>query len=266
MDIISRAEWGARPARNRITTTWAHRTEFVVHHSEGPTTQTVRSIQDFHMGPARGWSDVGYNFLVDSGGRIYEGRGWLVVGAHAVNHNTSGIGVCFIGRDGDDVTAAAKRSIRWLYDVACRHAGRTLAKRGHGELSGNSTSCPGRTLLRWVGDGMPVGDPAAPSEPSKPTPARPGVKAPAFPLPDGHWFGPESSDKRNHSGFWSDDRAYVRRLQEQLRARGWALTVTGRYDARTAAVVKAFQKEKGLVADGLTGAKTWPRFWTAPLT
>jgi N-acetylmuramoyl-L-alanine amidase len=156
VDIISRSRWGARAPRSRTTTTWSRRTEFVVHYSAGPTSQTPRQIQNFQM-DSNGWSDVGYNFLVDTRGRVYEGRGWLVVGAHATGHNTSGIGVCFIGRDGD-ATAAAKRSIRAVYDEARRRAGRALAKRGHGQLSGNATACPGRELLNWVKAGMPVGE------------------------------------------------------------------------------------------------------------
>lgn len=151
MDIISRREWGARAPRSRETVAWATRTEFIVHYSEGPTTQTVRSIQDFHMG-GRGWADVGYNFLVDIEGHIYEGRGWLTVGAHAPGHNESGIGVCMIGRDGD-ATAAAKRSIRWLYDEAFRRSGRSLKKLGHRDVY--ATSCPGDQLYEWVRAGMP---------------------------------------------------------------------------------------------------------------
>ncbi|WP_246178596.1 N-acetylmuramoyl-L-alanine amidase [Actinomadura decatromicini] len=154
MDIISRAEWGARAPRARSTVTWAERSEFVVHYSEGPTTQSVRSIQDFHMDD-RNWADIGYNFLVDVDGRVYEGRGWLVVGAHAPGHNTSGIGVCMIGRDGD-ATPAAKRSIRAVYDEAVRRAGRSLRKLGHRDVY--STNCPGDQLYAWVRDGMPADD------------------------------------------------------------------------------------------------------------
>jgi hypothetical protein len=153
VDIISRKEWGARAPRSRSTVSWGTRTEFVVHYSEGPTTQTVRSIQDFHMGPSRGWADVGYNFLVDVHGRIYEGRGWLTVGAHAPDHNSSGIGVCMIGRDGD-ATPAALRSIRWLYDEAVRRKGHGLKKLGHRDVY--STSCPGEQLYKWVRAGMPA--------------------------------------------------------------------------------------------------------------
>jgi hypothetical protein len=154
--IVPRRTWNARaPKQQPLITTWAHRTEFVVHHSEGPTSQTVRSIQDFHM-DSRGWNDIGYNFLVDHAGLIYEGRGWLVVGAHALQHNTSGIGVCYIGRYGRDVTDAGRAAIRAMYDEAHRLSGRALLKRGHGQLSGNSTDCPGRTLHAWVQAGMPA--------------------------------------------------------------------------------------------------------------
>ncbi|MFJ6019775.1 N-acetylmuramoyl-L-alanine amidase [Nocardiopsis alba] len=154
VEIISRSAWGARAARSVSSTTWSQRTGFTVHYSAGPTSQTPRQIQSFHM-DANGWADVGYNFLVDVAGNVYEGRGWLVVGAHAAPHNTTHIGVCFIGRDGD-ATPAAKRAIRALYDEANRRAGRTLSKTYHGGLSGNSTACPGAELRAWVQAGMSV--------------------------------------------------------------------------------------------------------------
>jgi len=44
-----------------------------------------------------GWADIGYNFLVDEGGRVYEGRGWDTVGAHVYGHNSRSIGISFIG-------------------------------------------------------------------------------------------------------------------------------------------------------------------------
>ncbi|WP_207943030.1 N-acetylmuramoyl-L-alanine amidase [Actinomadura sp. KC345] len=152
MDIISRAQWGARSPRSRSLVGWPARREFIVHYSAGPKTQTVEQIQAFHM-DGNGWSDVGYNFLVNVDGEIFEGRGWGVVGAHAPDHNTSGIGVCVIGRDGD-ATAAAKRSVRWLYDQACEKAGRQLRKLGHRDVY--STSCPGDELYAWVRAGMPA--------------------------------------------------------------------------------------------------------------
>jgi len=44
-----------------------------------------------------GWDDVGYSFLVCEDGRVYEGRGWNVRGAHTLGYNQVAIGVCIIG-------------------------------------------------------------------------------------------------------------------------------------------------------------------------
>ena len=192
MNIISRAKWGARAPRSRSTVTWGQRTEFVVHYSEGPTDQSVRSIQDFHM-DGNGWSDIGYNFLVDVQGRIYEGRGWLTVGAHAPGHNASGIGVCMIGRDGD-ATTAAKNAIRAVYDEARQRARHGLAKRGHRDVY--STSCPGDQLYAWVRAGMP-----AEEDDDMPEYVSVGMTE-AQDLPPGEWvtvkWGKEYADSAHH--------------------------------------------------------------------
>ncbi|MBX6382011.1 MAG: N-acetylmuramoyl-L-alanine amidase [Microbispora sp.] len=230
MDIISRKEWGARAPRNRQTTTWSRRTEFIVHYSEGPTTQTPRQIQNHHMDSNR-WADIGYNFLVDVKGRIYEGRGWLVVGAHAPNHNTSGIGVCFIGRDGD-ATDAAKKAIRWLYDEACRRKGGTLAKRGHRDVT--ATSCPGDQLYAWVRAGMPA---AGAGE---------------------DWM--EAMMKKLPLLRKGATGEHVQTLRALLLARSHPEIgpVEGPFDARVEAAVKAVQKWGGVTVDGIVGPQTWP--------
>lgn len=234
MDIISRAEWGAKSPTSRIATTWGRRTEFVVHHSEGPTNQTVRSIQAFHM-DVRGWPDVGYNFLVRDDGTIYEGRGWLTIGAHAKGHNTAGIGVCYIGQNAP--TEAAKKSIRGLYDYACAKTGHQLLAKGHGQLSQNNTDCPGSALLAWVKGGMPVK--AAPKPPITPTTAPP-------------WPGRVliERDPEMHG----DD---VLAWQRQMKKRGWTIVVDGFYGDASADICEAFQREKGLLIDRKVGRATW---------
>jgi hypothetical protein len=149
MAIVSREDWGARSPRSVVRVSWSSRKEFVVHHSAGPKSQSVRSIQDFHM-DSNGWSDIGYNFLVDEHGKVYEGRGWLVVGAHAPGHNTSGIGVCYIGNN--NPTDKALKAVRGLYQEANRRAGRKLKVLGHREVY--PTSCPGSKLQGWIDSGM----------------------------------------------------------------------------------------------------------------
>ncbi|WP_026124121.1 peptidoglycan recognition protein family protein [Nocardiopsis baichengensis] len=254
--IIGRSQWGARSPRSRATTDWSRRTEFTVHYSAGPPTQSVRSIQDFHM-DGNGWADIGYNFLVDRDGTVYEGRGWMVVGAHAAPRNTQGIGVCFIGRDGD-ATPKAEAAIRALYEEANRRAGRVLARKGHRDI--NSTSCPGDQLYAWIRAGMDAAEGAEAGDGGGGAQA-----APAFPLPRGWYFGPRSGPVSSVSGYFSH-RSGLRRWQRRMAERGWSIAADGLYGSRTAGVARAFQAEKGLSVDGLIGPRTWSAAWTEPVT
>ncbi|MCW2959762.1 MAG: hypothetical protein JWM90_149, partial [Thermoleophilia bacterium] len=86
----------------------------------------MRSIQRSHMG-GNGWNDIGYNYLIDRCGVIWEGRaGGLtkaVIGAHASGFNTSTVGVSLIGtfasvRPTAAARAALQRLIAWRMDVA----------------------------------------------------------------------------------------------------------------------------------------------------
>jgi N-acetylmuramoyl-L-alanine amidase len=123
-------------------------TRLVLHHTTGTFTSaaTVRSIQAFHQGPERGWADIGYNFLVAPTGAIYEGRGWGYTGAHARGHNSTSIGVAYIGDGRQSVSEAAKRSILLLAGEAERRFGR-LDRVGHRDVG--STVCPGDVLYQW---------------------------------------------------------------------------------------------------------------------
>lgn len=260
VNTISRKSWGARAPRSRQTVSWSAREEVTLHYSYGPESQTPRQIQNHHM-DGNGWGDVGYNKLVDSDGNAYEGRGWTVVGAHAAPRNTQGIGICYIGRDG--MTDAAKRTIIALYDEACRLSGRTLRRRTHRDI--NSTSCPGDKNAAWWKSAN-FRDVAGGGSAPAPKPSKPGVKAPKFPLKAGHWYGPESSSARNHSGFHASARPGIRQIRDRLRARGWSVAAGDRYDTKLAGVIKQFQREKKLGVDGLTGAQTWRALWEEAIT
>ena len=63
--------------------------------------QTVEQIRRDHTTPVskggRGWSDIGYHYVVYLDGTVHEGRNVDVSGAHAVNHNANSIGVVYVG-------------------------------------------------------------------------------------------------------------------------------------------------------------------------
>lgn len=156
MKIISRAQWGAKRTPNAPRPLSAVTGFYVHYHGTPPPASTgvwvPKNIEAIHLG--NGWNNgVGYHFVVDQAGAIYEGRGWGNVGAHSPPHNTDGIGV-YVAVGGDQKpTDAALRSVRWLYDEACRRTGKALYKRWHGY--DYPTACPGPHLIAWVKAGMP---------------------------------------------------------------------------------------------------------------
>jgi hypothetical protein len=114
-DMITRAQWGADESLGDRRRSFATITKSVVHHTatDDQGSASVQAIHRFHT-QSRGWSDIGYNFLVDSVGTIYEGRwardylpgedhtgedlhGRGVIGAHAGGFNTRSVGIALLG-------------------------------------------------------------------------------------------------------------------------------------------------------------------------
>ncbi|MDQ3328082.1 MAG: N-acetylmuramoyl-L-alanine amidase, partial [Chloroflexota bacterium] len=108
--VISRAQWGAEEklrfdsnGRESWGRQYTRPTKAIIHetvtlnHDPNPAA-TVRAIYYYHA-VTRGWGDIGYNFLVDEQGRIYEGRagGENVVGGHARCFNWGTIGIAALG-------------------------------------------------------------------------------------------------------------------------------------------------------------------------
>ena len=169
MNIVTRAEWGARPVTGTTNLQPARVSMIVLHHTTGTYAgpQTVRNIQAFHMGPSRGWADVGYNFLVAPDGTIFEGRGWGKQGAHARGHNSESIGVAYIGDGRLELPDPAKRAVVWLADEGDRRFGK-LRRAGHRDVG--STVCPGDAIYRWWMGGAVLPPSAVKPEPVVPEP------------------------------------------------------------------------------------------------
>ena len=132
--IIRRSQWGADESIVRSAPYYADRLRFaVVHHTAGTnyyskaqSAAIVRGIERYHV-LANGWNDIGYNFLVDKYGQVFEGRGGgidkNVVGAHAQGFNTGSTGVAVLGtytsvRVSTAARAALVRLLAWRLDVA----------------------------------------------------------------------------------------------------------------------------------------------------
>ncbi len=184
--IISRATWGADESIVRETPVIAETLRgAVVHHTVNSNSYSreqaddlIRGIQLYHV-RTQGWNDIGYNFLVDRFGRVYEGRGGgttrNVIGAHTGGFNTGTTGIAILGthtsaRPSSAARRAVTRLISWRLDLAhvrpsgtmtltsagndSHPAGERVTRRavvGHRDLF--PSSCPGSAawsrLPRW---------------------------------------------------------------------------------------------------------------------
>jgi hypothetical protein len=149
MQIVSRAEWDARPPKTTPYRIPIPTPELWLHHTASADggAARVRAIQDFHM-DVRGWSDIAYSFLINGAGQIFMGRGVGIAGGHTAGHNTISHAICVLGNFNDDQpTDAAVASIvelaRHGYAQGWWPEGFTG---GHRDASGANTSCPGDNL------------------------------------------------------------------------------------------------------------------------
>lgn len=167
MSLIPRSAWGlaATWPQNRVAP--SKRTGFVVHwdggqnpKSEADEIRLMLAYHRYHLNTAK-TGGFDYNLAVGPvTGKVYEGRGLDIVGAHAGGANTPNIGVIVIGGPGN-LTGAAKRGLQEAYAIACAHAGRRLAQRVHSDV--NSTACPGPEIRAWVhGGGLGGGSVSVP--------------------------------------------------------------------------------------------------------
>ncbi len=136
-----------------------HHTAIAIKGDARPGLERMRALYQYHA-MNRGWGDIGYHYIVDDAGQIYEGRagGDSVVGGHVYCNNAGTVGVALMGNfDKEQPTQAQARSLQWLLQLLAQKYsinpsrdvvfhGKTLpAIVGHRQLV--STDCPG--LAMW---------------------------------------------------------------------------------------------------------------------
>nr|XP_029722066.1 peptidoglycan-recognition protein LC-like isoform X5 [Aedes albopictus] len=101
--IVTRNEWLAQPPKENLTRLKLPVNRVIIAHTATENCQTqsscvyrMRLIQDQHM-DINDFGDIGYNFVIGGDGNVYEGRGWLYVGAFLRGQNSKSEGIAFIG-------------------------------------------------------------------------------------------------------------------------------------------------------------------------
>lgn len=173
--IFSRAQWGAdERLRDKSSLRYGEVHAAFVHHTVNANNYTeaqvpaiLRGIYAYHT-QSRGWSDVGYNFLVDRFGRIWEGRAGgvdrPVVGAHTLGYNEASFAMSAIGnfeqvKPSNAMIDAYGRLLAWklsLHGVSASSTRQLVAGKAFQAINGHrdagSTACPGRYLYARLGD------------------------------------------------------------------------------------------------------------------
>jgi hypothetical protein len=178
--IITRVQWGAdgvppraEPSFGSVQMAFVHHTVSANDYAPEDSPGIVLSICKYHR-DTNGWNDIGYNFLVDQYGQVFEGRAGgvdqAVIGAQAQGWNSVSTGVATIGTFSDVPLATAgveavSRLIAWkltLHGVPCtgqvtvksaggaenryRSGAMVTFERLSGHRDGCSTTCPGDQL------------------------------------------------------------------------------------------------------------------------
>jgi hypothetical protein len=163
--VVSRAAWGADrtdgggctpkgpPTMGTVNSAVIHHTVSATDYLPEEAPGLVLGICRFHVN-GNGWSDIGYNALVDSYGQLYEGRaGGLnrpVVGAHTAGVNSTTTGLASIGTHSTILVnpTAQWTMVQYLAWKLARHGAVPASIAGHRQF--NPTSCPGNALQSQI--------------------------------------------------------------------------------------------------------------------
>jgi N-acetyl-anhydromuramyl-L-alanine amidase AmpD len=104
----------------------------------------VESIRTAHR--QRNWGDIGYHFLIDPAGRVWQGRSTSWQGAHVKDGNVGNLGICVMGNyQSQTPTEIQLKSIEDLLSAQMKYFS-ISADRIHTHQELRPTACPGRSL------------------------------------------------------------------------------------------------------------------------
>ncbi len=154
--VIPRATWTSAKPKLWDTDPMNGISRITVHHdgmssftstSQAAAAQRLESIRNSHVN-SRGWADIGYHYIVDPAGRVWEGRPIDRQGAHVADNNPHNLGVMMLGNyDQQSPTNAAAKALDDFVAAMMRRYGVPVGRvYTHQEIK--PTACPGTSLQR----------------------------------------------------------------------------------------------------------------------
>ncbi|MFZ4572788.1 MAG: N-acetylmuramoyl-L-alanine amidase [Phycisphaerales bacterium] len=157
--VIPRSAWAKDQPRWNLTKPMNGVSRITVHH-EGDAVYTARTqstvarrlegIRQYHRSKGKEWADIGYHYIIDPAGRVWEGRPISVEGAHVAKTNDHNLGVMVLGNfdrqspTGDQLSSL----VGFVRSQMLRYRVPTSRLYTHQEL--RPTACPGRNLQSFM--------------------------------------------------------------------------------------------------------------------
>ena len=253
--------------------------EIILHHAEASNC-SLEDIHSWHKN--QGWAGIGYHYFIRKDGKIYKGRPDNAVGSHCLGHNKDTLGICFEGAYNEETMPQAQiQAGRELISYLKAKYNISSVKR-HKDL--NNTDCPGANFpfAEIINNSNVSSKPI-----NKSNSSINNVDWLAEYLKPWNWkaWVIELQTECNRQGFSNqpvDGLTYnaktgesktlagcptlklgakgniTKLLQRILKAYGIAnLKIDGVFGEETCKAVVAYQKSKGLSADGIVGYNTW---------
>ena len=133
--------------------------QIIIHYTATPEGEEFSNEQIRQSHLARGFSDIGYHYVIGLNGEIRPGRSESIAGAHCTGHNTRSIGVCYVGgcpprktpnwqKTGKDTRTPAQEAtlVKLVKELLKRYPGATV--HGHNEFA--NKPCPGFDVKKWL--------------------------------------------------------------------------------------------------------------------
>lgn len=160
LSAMSRNAWGASAAIPTKMKAMGGVTRLTIHHegsakpnndtTPAQVAATLRLIQGQHR-KRMGAGDIGYHFIIDRSGTIWQGRDWAFQGAHTSGANSNNIGVMLLGNfEIQQPTPQQLQSLRLITASLVRKYGLNPRKDIYGHSDFCNTQCPGKNLKPHV--------------------------------------------------------------------------------------------------------------------
>jgi hypothetical protein len=132
-------------------------TRITIHHDgmnvfqstgRGDAAQRMEGIRRAHVGQQ--WADIGYHFVIDPAGRVWEGRPSTLQGAHVKDNNEHNLGVMVMGNFEESRPTPAALTTLDLFVAQMVRKHRVPIQRVFTHKEIMPTACPGRNLQSYM--------------------------------------------------------------------------------------------------------------------